>query len=64
MSNTIVREKELHVGRLMQGNLDEMRQRAPIPLNEFLSADRRSPWVTQENSIRLFDAQAWALSTT
>jgi len=61
MSNTIVREKELHVGRLMQGNLDEMRQRASIPLKDFLSADRRSPWVTQESAVRLFDAQAWSL---
>jgi tetratricopeptide (TPR) repeat protein len=61
MSNTFVREKELHVGRLMQGNLDLMRQRAPIPLADFLSADRRSPWVTQESRIELFDAQAWAL---
>lgn len=61
MSNTFVREKELHVGRLMQGNLDVLRSRAPIPLAEFLAADRRSPWVTQESAIQLFDAQAWAL---
>ena len=61
MSNTIVRDKELHVGRPMQGNLDVMRGRAPIALNEFLSADRRSPWLTQEGRIDLFDAQAWAL---
>ena len=61
MSNTFVREKELHVGRLMEDNLDVMRRRAPIPLNEFLSADRRSPWITQESGIELFDAQAWSL---
>jgi tetratricopeptide (TPR) repeat protein len=61
MSNTFVREKELHVGRLMQGNVNVMRERAPIPLAEFLAADRRSPWLTQESGIQLFDAQAWAL---
>jgi hypothetical protein len=61
MSNTVVREKELHVGRLMQRNLDVMRERAPIRLGEFLSADRRSPWLTQQDRIELFDAQAWAL---
>ncbi len=61
MSNTVVREKELHVGRLMQRNLDVLRERVPIPLREFLSADRRSPWLTQETGIELFDAQAWAL---
>jgi tetratricopeptide (TPR) repeat protein len=61
MSNTFVREKELHVGRLIQRNLDVVRERAPIPLVEFLAADRRSPWVTQQSGIELFDAQAWAL---
>ncbi len=60
MSNTFVREKELQVGRLMQRKLDVLHQRAPIPLKEFLSADRRSPWITQESGIELFDAQAWA----
>jgi tetratricopeptide (TPR) repeat protein len=61
MSNTVVHEKELHVGRLMKQNVQIMRERAPIPLPEFLAADRRSPWVTQEGRIDLFDAQAWAL---
>ena len=61
MSNTFVREKELSVGRLMEGNINVMRERAAIPLAEFLAADRRSPWLTQESGIQLFDAQAWAL---
>ena len=61
MSNTFVREKELQVGRPMQGNLEELRGRAPIPFAEFLAADRSSRWVTQESGIQLFDAQAWAL---
>jgi tetratricopeptide (TPR) repeat protein len=61
ISNTFVREKELQVGRPVQGNLDVMRSRAPVPLGELLSADRRSPWLTQEGRIDLFDAQAWAL---
>jgi tetratricopeptide (TPR) repeat protein len=60
MSNTFVRDKELQVGRFIQRNLDIMHERAPIPLKEFLSADRRSPWITQEGGIELFDAQAWA----
>jgi tetratricopeptide (TPR) repeat protein len=61
MSNTVVREKELHVGRLIQWDLDTMRSRTPIPLNQFLSADRGSPWVTLQDRITQFDAQAWAL---
>jgi len=60
MSNTIVRDKELHVGRPIRGNL-ELLQRALIPLNEFLTADHRSHWLRQESDAQLFDAQAWAL---
>lgn len=60
MSNTFVREKRLDVGRLMQGNIDVMRERAPIPLAEFLAADRRSRWLVEETGLQLFDAQAWA----
>ncbi len=61
MSNTVVREKELQLGRLMKRNVDIVRERAPIPLRELLSVDRRSPWVTQQDRIEQFDAQAWAL---
>ena len=61
MSNTFVRENELHVGRVMERNVRVMRERAPIPLAEFLGADRRSPWLTRDSGIQLFDAQAWAL---
>jgi tetratricopeptide (TPR) repeat protein len=61
ISNTFVRDKEIQVGRLIQRNLDLVRERASIPLEEFLSAGRGSPWVTQEIGIELFDAQAWAL---
>jgi len=60
ISNTFVREKELQVGRPMKKNLRELRERAPIPLGEFLAADRSSPWMTNSDRIRLFDAQAWA----
>jgi TPR repeat protein len=60
MSNTIVREKEVHVGRPMRGNLEILNQRPAIPLDEFLSADYRSHWLTQEGDVSRFDAQAWA----
>lgn len=61
VGNTVVRANELHVGRVMQGNLDRVREGPLIPLNEFLSADSRSHWVTQQSDVALFDAQAWAL---
>lgn len=60
MSNTVVRDKELHVGRLLSNNLRTLRERALVPLGEFLAADARSPWVLGEAAIQVFDAQAWA----
>jgi tetratricopeptide (TPR) repeat protein len=61
MSNTIVREKELHVGRPIRGHLEVMRQQRAVPLGEFLTADERSRWLTQEVEAVAFEAQAWAL---
>jgi TPR repeat protein len=61
LSNTIVREREVHVGRPMRGNLELMTQRPLIPFEEFLAADQRSHWLTQDGDISRFDAQAWAL---
>jgi TPR repeat protein len=61
MSNTVVRDKELHVGRPIPSSLDLLRERAWVPIGELLSADERSRWRTQELESQLFDAQAWAL---
>ena len=60
LSNTFVRAKELHVGRLIQDNLQRVREGALVPFDEFLSATRGSKWLTQDGDIYLFDAQAWA----
>jgi tetratricopeptide (TPR) repeat protein len=61
MSNTIVRDKELHVGRPIRENIELVRDRVPVPLPELLAADRRSHWLTQEGDVNVFDAHAWAL---
>jgi TPR repeat protein len=61
MSNTFVRAKEVHVGRPIRARLDVMLTRAAIPLGEFLHADYRSHWLTQEADAERFDAQAWGL---
>jgi hypothetical protein len=61
MSNTIVRDKVVHVGRPTRWNLDIVRERPPVPLSELLSADYSSRWLTQEADVRVFDANAWAL---
>jgi len=61
MSSTSVREKELRVGRPLQNSLDTIRQRALVPLDEFLGARYgASSWLSGELQIETFDAQAWA----
>ncbi len=60
MSNTIVRDKELHVGRLMNNHLNTLRQSSLIPLDEFLAADRGSKYLTREPDSWQFESQAWA----
>ncbi len=62
LSNTIVREKELHVGRLMNAHLRTLYENAPIPLDEFLGVDYGSKYLTREGDARLFEAQAWAFA--
>jgi tetratricopeptide (TPR) repeat protein len=62
MSNTIVRDEEIELGRVIRENLEQLRARPPIPLPEFLGADGRTRWLTQETESRLFDAQAWAFA--
>jgi TPR repeat protein len=60
-SNSLVSEKEIQIGRPLRYNVSQVRDRAPIPMAEFLSAARGSRWLTGESEIQLFDAQAWAL---
>ncbi len=59
-SNTRVRDKEIHVGRVVRANVERTRQGGLVRLDEFLSADGKSHWLTQDGDIGLFDAQAWA----
>jgi tetratricopeptide (TPR) repeat protein len=57
-SNTRVREKEIQVGRLLHADVERVRRGGLIPPEVFLSADRKSRWVTRESDVTLFDAQA------
>ena len=61
MSNTIVRDKELHVGRPLPSSLQTVREHSLVPLNELLTADSSSRWRTDEVAAEIFDANAWAL---
>lgn len=60
LSNTIVREKEIHVGRLMNEHLRRMREQPHIPLAEFLAVERGSKYLTREVDAWQFESQAWA----
>jgi len=60
LSNTIAREKEIHLGRLMNNRLRAVRESSLIPMNEFLTANGRSRYGTREVEAWQFDAQAWA----
>ena len=60
LSNTIVRSKELHIGRLMEDELQRVRDGALIPQAEFFAVKPGSKWTTQDSDSWLFEAQAWA----
>jgi tetratricopeptide (TPR) repeat protein len=60
-ANTIVRDKDVQVGRIVPWHLRELRQTAMLPLSTLFSVDRQSPYLTHEGDSRVFDASAWAL---
>jgi tetratricopeptide (TPR) repeat protein len=60
-ANTIVREKDVQVGRVVPWHLNTLREGARLRLATVLSVDRQSPYVTRDDQSRLFDASAWAL---
>jgi hypothetical protein len=60
-ANTIVRDKDIQVGRVVPWHLDTLRSRPRLRLPELLAAGRDSRHATREDESRLFDASAWAL---
>jgi tetratricopeptide (TPR) repeat protein len=61
-SNTIVREREIHIGQLIPWHLERLRERSRPPLDVMLAADSRSPELTSGGDrMQRFDATAWAL---
>jgi TPR repeat protein len=62
MSNTIVRENEVLLGCPLNNNLRILGQRTSlVPLDQLLTAQTGSRWLTDADDVSLFDAQAWAL---
>jgi hypothetical protein len=60
-ANTIVREKDVQLGRVVPWHLNMLRDGSRLRLATVLSVDRESPYITREDRSRLFDASAWAL---
>jgi tetratricopeptide (TPR) repeat protein len=60
-SNTIVRENEVQVGRLIPWHLRALRERSRPALDLMLRADRSSPLLASGDQMGRFDASAWAL---
>jgi tetratricopeptide (TPR) repeat protein len=59
VANSVVREKEVQVGRSSARHLRRLQEQPGIPIEEFLNAKGASPWLTDEEKLKLFDAQAW-----
>lgn len=60
-ANTIVREKDVQVGRVVPWHLETLREGSWMRLATVLTVDRQSRQATREDQARLFDASAWAL---
>jgi hypothetical protein len=57
--NTLVRGKDVQVGRLMTSHLRRLGKGQRIPLPELLAADWKAKVVTDDNWRPMFDAQSW-----
>jgi len=57
--NTLVREKDVHIGRLVKRHLERLNQGSRYSLAELMAIDRDSPSFRQEADRQVFEAQAW-----
>src|SRR5262249_9598022 len=57
----IVRDTYLDFGRLIPWHIQQLRDRARLPLRDVLTADQSSPLYAQEDKRQGFDAECWAL---
>ena len=60
-ANTIVRDKDVQVGRVVPWHLQRLGEGGRLRLPAVLAADRESRQATQEGESRRYDASAWAL---
>jgi tetratricopeptide (TPR) repeat protein len=60
-SNTIVLQKEVLVGPILPWHFDTLRERSALPLEDLLTAQRDSAYMSSGERMAHFDASAWAL---
>ena len=60
VGNTLVRPKDIHVGRIIPYHLERLSQGTMLPLPRLLEATRESVNLRDQTTRRLFDAEAWA----
>jgi len=60
-SNTIVRDKDILVGRPIRWHLERLAQGGRLRLPDLLAVDHKSKYRTDQDDSRVFDAQSWAL---
>jgi hypothetical protein len=59
-ANTIVRDKDIQVGRVVPWHLRELSAGPVLPLATVMAVDRQSPYMTRTDESRAFHASAWA----
>lgn len=59
-SNTIVRDDDVEVGRVIPWQLQRLREGEFLSFSRLRSVDRSSPYYAQADKNRIFDANAWA----
>lgn len=57
--NTLVRGKDVHVGRLIEHHLELLARPPHLSLTNVLNADWKSKYLTDDDARRSFDAHAW-----
>ncbi|RPJ76812.1 MAG: hypothetical protein EHM24_01440, partial [Acidobacteria bacterium] len=59
-ANTIVRSKDIQVGRVVPWHLRELNEGRLLPLATVMGVDRESPYMKRPDDSRAFHASAWA----
>lgn len=60
MGNTLIASDAIQMARMPPDAVEQLSTRSRLHLTELFAVDRASPWMTDNNRLRLFDAEAAA----